>query len=171
MNSLVKITPCDLEPDTNLEPDFLQDIETIDKAKFKVFSSHPLFQGAGFKCINFKNSTIPIHSKDFAHIVYYNQYDFRGDQKKVYNVLKMILPFSMNIIQNHLTGILKSYFPLNFQSFADCNDERILFYLEQTECFEEFNEKIMEKFNRNCDQHLETIFKCLEKKQYNVLYN
>lgn len=143
-------------------------IKTFDGYPFTLLSTHPLLKGAGFNCIDFDKDTIPIHSDDFANIVYYLSYD---DCEGVYNLLKLILPYSIIEIENHFIEILKRKFTINFLYYIEDNNIDLHLFLESSDSFEEFTEKIMYKYNRDFESNKLKIYYILQGKEFNLLYN
>jgi len=143
-------------------------MRTIGNIPFTLLLTHPLLEGAGFKCIDFDNDEIPINANDFANLVYYRDYN---DRVKVYDLLKIILPYSVAKIQYHFIKVLKKNFSTEFCDYVDREDINIVDYVEQTNSFKEFVEKIMQKYNRHYQEHRNEIREFLENKEYHNLYN
>jgi len=143
-------------------------IKTFDGYPFTLLSTHPLLKGAGFNCIDFDKDTIPIHSDDFANIVYYLSYD---DYEGVYNLLKLILQYSIIEIENHFIEILKRKFTYDFLNYVKDNNMDLHLFLESSDSLEEFNGKIMYKYNRDFERNKLKIYDILQRKEFSLLYN
>lgn len=148
----------------------LVSVKTKDDDIFTIFSDHPLLGGSAFKCINLEDA-LPFSSKDFANIVYYLHYNEK--QKECYNFLKLILPYSMVDIQNHIQSVFMKNLEIDLVGLRESrcfNNEIILFFVEITDSFEDFVEKITEKYNRDYSNNLSVLIVLFED-NYDILYD
>jgi len=107
---------------------------TSDRVRFTLLSNNPILEGSGFGCVNL-NDPIPIHSKNFIDLVYYQEVTgFR----RIFELLKLILPHSMKTIENYFSTLFLTFLSKSMRDYLNRRNIDIVRIIEECKDFKSF---------------------------------